>query len=346
MISIIHSSEISKWRENLNEFSATDCCHTPEYHNAYTFENPKNKAILWSYKKNGEMLSYPFMLQPIFIDNRATDFYDISSVYGFSGPLSTTNEAKFLDEAWVEFDLWAKDNKVICEFIRFSTFCKNHLLAHKECEVELNREVSISILPDSPDTYLSELKSKTRNMIRRSRKEGYTTKELTLKDGLDDFIKLYEETMSKNNATNFFSYDINYYNNLLKLPENEVSLHGVFDKNDQMVSCAIGLIQGEYGFYHLGASNQSASKYGAGNLVLFDLARGFMAKGVKFFNVGGGRTTTPDDALFKFKRNNGTSTDSFFIGKRVIDSESYNSIVTKWKKVYKNNDIKQLQFYR
>ena len=351
MTEVVESTNCDKWREILSHFDRVDVCHLPEYHTAYASRISHASALLWFYQDAQNKFAYPFLLAPVFLtgpdgQRKPTPYFDISGVYGFSGPLSTTNDDTFLEGAWKRFDIWCEARKAICEFVRFSIYSENLEFAHHKCIVEPNRPISISKLPHSHEAYLSTMSSKTRNMIRRAWKNGLVARSVELSTGLQDFRSLYENTMRRNDASSFFSYDDRYYETLMRLPKDELILRGVFDGN-RMVAAAIGLIRGKYGFYHLGASEQTASRVGAGNLALFDLAKGFIDLGVEFFNVGGGRTTDPNDPLFRFKKNNGTGVSQFFIGKRIIDEEGYKWVAKQWSNLYDSDKISnQLQFYR
>ena len=152
--------------------------------------------------------------------------------------------------------------------------------------------------------------------------------------------------MGRNQATGFFTYDDAYYNHLKKMEPCEVELFGVYD-GSKMVSASMALIHKDYALYHLGASATQASRVGAGNLALFEMAKGLIAKGVKYFNIGGGRTTSPDDPLFGFKKSNGTAIGEYYIGKRVIDQAAYESVARRWRLLYNTEAQSQnLQFYR
>lgn len=351
MIEVVTADDSIRWREALSSFDRVDVCHMPEYHLAYDTRFEGAKAFLWTYSRGNSRLSFPFLLSPIIIseaDGKSVDtgYFDISGVYGFSGPLSNTSDRGFLDEAWQAFDDWAKSKRAISEFIRFSVYSKNFQLAHLECRVEPNRPISVSILPENKEAYIEQLPSKTRNMIRRASREGLVARKVPIRDGLDAFRELYERTMARNQATSFFAYDDRYYNKLLSLPAGEIVLHAVYS-GDQMVAAAIGLVHKTYGFYHLGASDTATSKIGAGNLVLYDMACRLIDKGVKFFNVGGGRTTSHDDPLFRFKESNGTSVEQFYIGKRVLDSRAYQDVAQQWQKLTGTEpNLNVLQFYR
>lgn len=347
--SLILAKDANLWREALSLHSAVDVCHTPEYHLAYEDRTKNGQALLLHIQDGAKFFSYPFILAPIKFSNFRTEnninYYDISSVYGFSGPLLNTENDNFKKQAWEEVDRWARENNVVCEFVRFSVFLKNHLWAHSECKIEINRPISYTLLKEDSDEQFKSLPSKTQNMIRRAQREGFTSRILSLEDGLTDFIELYEKTMNRNGASNFFYYGQKYYDYFLKMPKEEVVLSAVF-KDSQMVSAAIGLKNDDYVFYHLGASLKEASRLGAGNLVLFELSMYCLKKKLRFFNVGGGRTSSLDDPLFRFKKNNGTGVTDFYIGKRIIDNKIYENIKEQWMELNPNVKPLNLQFYR
>jgi hypothetical protein len=350
MVKILTCSDIALWRGWLDHYERIDVCHMPEYHQAYETRLTGGKALLWNYTSQGDYFSYPFMLAPVTLkfgnDTRPTGLYDISGVYGFSGPLASTDNRDFLNEAWARFDQWAHEQKVISEFIRFSVFARNSIYAHPKCELQQNRPISISNVNTDTDKYFETLPSKTRNMIRRAQKEGFVAREVEIKKHLSTFRTLYEETMDRNSAPGFFAYDDDYYRKLLSLPPNEIGLHAVF-KEDKMVAAAIVLLQKQFAFYHLGASELASSRLGAGNLMLFEMITASAGKGVTFFNVGGGRSTAADDALFTFKKNNGNAVDIFYIGKRVLQQDIYEDLAHQWMRGNSLNTLpSQLQFYR
>jgi hypothetical protein len=348
---LIHARERESWLNSLRPFTKIDVCHLPEYHEAYSGRISGSNSMMWTYDSEGERLSYPFLLSPVFLrdaegETEETGYFDLTGIYGYSGPLSTTSDAAFLQRAWQAFDIWARSQKVICEFLRFSTYVDNSRWAHPDCGIEVNRPISYSILPRSGDAYFETLHSKTRNLIRRAAKEGLVARLLNAREGLSEFRALYRETMARNQAPEFFDYNDAYYDKLLTLSQSEVLLCGVYD-GSKMVSAAMGLAHGKYALYHLGASLAEVSGVGAGNLVLFELAKALIERDVSFFNIGGGRTTASGDPLFSFKKSNGNCIGEFRIGKRVIDRSGYDSMARRWKASH-GADLVQgiLQFYR
>lgn len=350
-VNITEAAKTKSWREALKPFSKVDVCQLPEYHMAYSKREADSNALMWCYSEGEDYFCYPFLHTQISLitdDNKFidTEYSDISSIYGYSGPLSTSADSGFLKKAWEAFDVWAKKNKVIAEFTRFSIYANTKLYAHPSSKIEFNRYAAVSYLPDNKEDLMGLLGSKTRNMIRKAIRSGLVSKELDPKEWLSKFRALYDNTMDRNQATFFFMYDDDYFNKLLSMPSNDVKLIGVF-KGEEMIASAIAIIYQECALYHLGASKTEYSNLGSGNLCLFFLSQNLIDHGVKFLNLGGGRTTSDDDALYKFKKNNSTHVEDYSIGKRIIDKEGYEVLKRRWLAINtSNNHTNKLIFYR
>lgn len=310
-----------------------DPCQFPEYHLAYKTRFPDAKPILWVYEFEEQKFAYPFFVSPIVLkgsdQNIQTEYFDISSTYGYSGPLSTTIAPEFLKKAWLNFDGWASKQNIVAEFTRFNLFSNSVDLAHKNTTVEENREVAFSLLPKDKYNYFNSLHTKTKNMIRKSINAGAVVKRLSLESVFDQFVELYTSTMKLNNANEFFFYTEDYFRSLTALPEDEALAFCIF-KGDKLESSIVVLRSRDVGLYHLGASSGENKQVGIRNLLLFDAACWLIEKNVTYFNLGGGRTTANDDSLLRFKVKNALSSKQYAIGKRLINKKAYENLTHQW----------------
>ena len=351
MQTLIPATDSARWRETLLAISKTDVCQLPEYHEAYAGRFEGAQALLWSFQSEDRFFCYPFMKTPVVLSfengkRMETDYCDLTSVYGYSGPITNSNEPEFIKSAWEEFEAWSKENKVLAEFIRFSIFAENTQYAHPKVHVEQNRQAAVSYLPETEKALLTALGGKTRNMLKKAERSGLVARELPFREWLPEFRRLYEQTMQRNSAGSFFYYDDTYYGHLLNLKDKECLLFGVF-KDETLVSTAIALIYGECALYHLGASLQEYVREGAGNLALFHMSCRLQDLGVRFLNLGGGRTTASDDPLLGFKKRNATGLADFFIGKRIHEEKAYRELQDTWNNEEKNDvDFSKIIFYR
>jgi hypothetical protein len=316
-------------------FPAIDVCQTPEYHMAYATRTPGAEPLLWLFEAGADRFGYPFLMAPVRWQRadgsvEETGYTDVAGIYGYSGPLATTADRGFLEAAWNAFGAWAAGRKAIAEFIRYSPHAGTHRFAPPGGTVEDNRPIAVSRLPASAAALLEALDAKTRNMIRKAEKAGLTARELDPPAWIPRFRVLYDETMARNASPGFFAYDDEYYGRLLALPAGEMRLFGTFHGED-LVAASIALAHGKGSLYHLGASKKEFSHLGANNLCLYAMSSALIAAGIGFLNLGGGRTTAPDDPLMRFKRSNGTGTETYRIGRRVLDHSGYAAVIERWR---------------
>ena len=347
---LIEAAETRAWRAALEPFAQVDVCQFPEYHLAYGTRAVRSRSLLWQFEDSGNCFCYPFLLNPV--EWQTSDgkwhrsaYTDITSTYGYSGPLSTSSDPAFLSAAWAEFDLWAQSVKAIAEFTRFSPYAGTRAFTHKRTRIEINRQLAVSHLPESEGALATALGSKTRNMIRKAQRAGLTARDLEPARFMGVFRTLYNGTMKRNASPDFFYYGDGYFQHLLLLPENELRLYGVFSQ-DELVAAAIALVHGHGALYHLGASQDGFTSLGANNLCLFQMSASLMNSGVRFLNLGGGRTTTDDDPLLRFKRSNATTVEDYVIGKRILDEDGYRLVGEDWSKAFGPRDPTKIIFYR
>lgn len=331
----------------LSRFENIDCCFLPEYHQAYSTRGDKSEALMFVAESKGNLFCYPFLVSLIPVGNHISQekLYDISSVYGYSGPLFNNQDVDFYNKAWNEFDSWARDHNIICEFLRFSFYHKNHFFAHPETKITFNRINAVSYLNITLEQHEENLGSKTRNMINKARSAGVIVKSVEFRDYIKRFDEIYHELMFLNNADKFFLYDAEYYKKLSALSDNNLKLFGLF-KNGQFLGGAIVIIYGKYALYHLGAVSHKAEISGCSNLYLYEIWKYLKSIGVAIFNLGGGRSEAHDDPLLKFKLKNSNARENFQIGTRILNCDKYFSLKEKHVQNGMSINEKKLQFYR
>lgn len=346
MEQLIPASERAGWREALERVGEVDATCLPEYHLAYALRIAGSQPLLWTFSEGRRHFIYPYLLTPVVVGDAGTPWFDITSIYGYTGPLANTDDNDFLQAAWQAFDRYAAAHKIVAEFVRFSPFNINQRFAHPAATVLENRTLAASRLPDSREALLQSLGSKTRNMLRKAERSGLAAREVALPQYLPQFRALYDQTMARNQAPGFFRYDDAYWERLLALGPAGLRLFGTFE-GERMVAASMAVAHGRSGLYHLGASLGEYAKLGAGNLSLFSMSCGLMEAGVAFLNMTGGRTSAADDALLLFKRSNANGTAAFHIGKRIVDPLAYNALAAQWQQLHGSPpDAEKIVFWR
>lgn len=235
------------------------------------------------------------------------ELYDLETPYGYGGPLSNCWDEGFLKRAFLSYRNHCKKQNIVCEFIRFHPF--NRLADSKtlfDIHIPERQVVIVDLLKSSEER--RRLYSKTtRNIIKRAAKNLV----VNAKDvPVNDFMKMYYSTMQKNAADEFYYFKEEYFKSLMALEE--VSLLATL-KESEYASIGFFMFSHQLAYYHLSANNQALSKEN-GNYLLLDAAFDYAKlKGCRYMLLGGGRTSSPEDSLFKFKNKFSPINKTFYI---------------------------------
>jgi lipid II:glycine glycyltransferase (peptidoglycan interpeptide bridge formation enzyme) len=196
--------------------------------------------------------------------------------------------------------------------------------------IEDRKTIAIDLSLDENDIWMKEIHTKNRNVIKKGEKNRLTFVVDNDYKYLPDFIRLYDATMDKLDAADFYYFKQQYYDELVKKLPN--SFLGVVLYENRVVSAAIFMYEGKYGHYHLSGSDVSALKLSPNNYMLWHAALELKKRGVKVFHLGGGTTSSDDDSLFCFKSRFSKHTYQFCLGKLIFNQNLYNEICKDWER--------------
>jgi hypothetical protein len=328
-VEILDTQRPQQWRSELSTLDGSDVYFLPEYHHAYEL-NADGQARAFVASNNADKLFYPFLLRKIERVGAVPleeELYDIETVYGYSGPLCSTSNPAFLEAAWAEYSAWCRDQGVIAEFIRFNPLSANQAFAGTECQVGFNRETVVLRL-DLPGSLMEGYSSIHRNMIRKAMRGGLTCGQATLAGGMENFKRLYFDTMRRTEADAYYFFSEEYFAALVDTPELNVALFEV-TAEEKPVASALFLLHGDRIHYHLAGSDAGFRHLAPNNLLLHTVAEWGRAQGFRWLHLGGGRTPSSEDSLFKFKSTISKSRLPFYTGKRIHDPQNYESLCSQ-----------------
>ena len=273
---------------------------------------------------------YPFMLNKIENNTLSENYYDIESVYGYTGPITNCNEEGFLQDFEGEFLKYCKESNIVAEFIRFHPLIGNEAYFKKGVRVLKNRNtIYIDLNQDIEEIWADDVVSKNRNVIRKGQNSGL---KLEISKDFKAFINIYESTMDKVNADKFYYFQDEYFKSM-KNDEDYVLLKVV--KEDVLISGGVFMRYGQFFHYHLGASLKEYLNYSPNNFLLWEAIKYGKDIGAKYFHLGGGLSDSEDDKLYKFKKSFSSKRSEFCIGKRIHNTGVYEQLIKEWEQ--KNN---------
>jgi len=263
-------------------------------------------------------------------------FFDLESAYGYGGFYSNSEDKDFLKRAMDEYEKKCKDEKIIAEFTRFHPF--NSFALKNQEFLDFNFYDRDVVVKDLSEDILASYNAKVRNAVKRATEKVVFCESVNI----DKFIELYNETMKKNEASDFYFFSKEYYEKLLQ--NTNIKLYELVYES-QVVAMGFFMFGDNVAHYHLSANTPISYKINANYALLhhaFSIAKDM---GLKYFLLGGGTTSKEDDSLLKFKKKFSKETKPFYISGKIYDKEIYEKYNNLWESQSKEN-IKYFLKYR
>ena len=172
-------------------------------------------------------------------------------------------------------------------------------------------------------------------MIRKAEKNGIVIEHGKGIDLFEKFIDIYNATMQKDNAEEYYYFKLPFYDSIHKdLNDNYEIFYAKLD--DKIIAMSIMIFANGYMNYHLSGSLREFSSLAPGNLILYKAALWGCTNGYRTLYLGGG-VGSGEDSLFKFKRAFFKGElNRFYIGKRILHQEKYDALLEKRGEVKSN----------
>lgn len=316
-----------KWNQYLSTFKDgdKDLYFTEEYVKLY--ETDSEKGVCFVARQGDKIMLFPFLERTFTYCGK--EYHDFETAYGYGGPIFNVDDKEFQESALSEMFAHLKKSDYVCGFARFHTLLKTYQVFNPSNIIFDRNTVAVDLTPSEDDIWSKEVHSKNRNVIRKAEKAGLQFVVDDKFEYLNDFIHLYNGTMDKLSADDFYYFDRKYYSDFIKNIPN--SFLGVVLLDGKVVSSAIFMYDGKFGHYHLSGSDKAYLNYSPNNFMLFQAALELKKRGVQLFHLGGGTTSDENDSLLAFKKKFSPYLYDFYIGKFIFNQELYDSICEKWE---------------
>ena len=327
---VVAAAENDVWTAAMSEVGAHDVYYLPQYHQLSEFRGGQPLAYIAT--AGGDTFFHPFLLRPIGSVGSiqvSPELNDLETVYGYTGPIATTDSAHFLAQAWDGFDAWCLTHGVVSEFIRFNPFLDTSRFAAPQTAVDLDREMVVVRLDRDEGDLWNSYEAVQRNRVRKALKNHMRCRESSLEHGLPIFRSLYEATMRRAGASSSYFFPSNYYEAMQSYLSRHALLFFVLYQ-DKPVSAALFLASRETIHYHLGGSSAEHLGLAPNNLLFHQVAVWGQQRGFKHLHLGGGRTSRPDDQLLRFKKRFSREVVPLHLGRRVHDRARYDALCDLW----------------
>lgn len=328
MLTVYTLNEAEQWDGVVRSFNDYDVYWLSGYVRAFQIHGD-GEPLLFFYEDNDVRGINVVMKRDVAADEHFRDkiepgrYFDFATPYGYGGWII---EGEKTEELFGSYEKWIEKNHIISEFVRFHPMIENHRFMNDMYEVvQLGEVVHIDL--SSPDTIWSNFISQNRNKIRKAEKNGIKIYNGRYPDIYDKFQKIYNGTMDKDNAEEYYYFEKEFYLSVLEdLPENAQIFWA--EKDGVVIAASIMLTANGYMNYHLSGSLREYNSCAPVNLLLYKAALWGCANGCRSLYLGGG-VGSGEDSLFKFKRGfNRSELNHFYIGKKIYDVSRYEELVS------------------
>lgn len=344
MYKIFDLNNQNEWLEIVNSFKETDVYYHPGYLKAFN-ENGDGEPVLFYLESEDGRVANIFMKRDIYNDERLkgdinpNTYFDISTVYGYGGPIFDAVNFDRLRECYVkEFTEFCIGMNIVSEFIRFHPILNNRLFLENIYDLANIRSTVFMDLSHGEQYIWDDLDCKCRNNIRKAQNADINVIYGKDKNLIDEFKNLYYQTMDRDNALNYYYFNENFFHTTIKELKDNSLVFAAFHEN-KVIAASVVIFSKEIANCHLLASNMNYQNLRPVNLLLFEVARWGCRANKKILHLGGG-VSGDEDNLFRFKKTfTKTNRLSFYIGRKIYNEDIYYRLVQKRVDNDRNFDV-------
>lgn len=311
------------WSIFLNRFNYTDIYYSKNYVSLFAkIQKGRPEAVYFENEKG--KIFYPFIKRNIELNK---EYFDIITPYGYGGPL-LEGDPTVMKLFYEQFKEYALKNKIVSETVGFHPLLNNKKYFEGLMSMDLIRETTAVDLTLPLEEIRNNYPPQNKRNINKARKEGIEIIQTTKNDDLNDFIKIYYETMNRNQASSFYYFPSSYfYQQMQETDQSNTILLLAKYKNETIAG--VMLIYGKtFAHYHLGASKKKYIHLRPNNLLFDTMIECSKSLGLRSLHLGGGYAD--GDGLFTFKTAfTNQNNFQYYLGKNIINDEVYKVLIRK-----------------
>jgi hypothetical protein len=211
MFDVITLENTIKWNEIIQSMNNFDFYHLAEYHRL----DDSGIPILLHYSGGAVDFAFPLILRSV----DGTKYNDITSVYGYSGPLSNTRhpDAESIAEFHKKLFHFFDEHSVVSVFTRLHPLFPIQEEILENIGNTLNTGVTVAIDLNLPEKEQRKQYSHSlKNAVNRLKRKNLTVKKAGTKAEIEAFAAIYTETMKRVCASQIYFFDNAYFHRFLE----------------------------------------------------------------------------------------------------------------------------------
>lgn len=335
------------WDKKLDLFSSlglSDIYFDYRYLQLYIDQDSNSVAEAFVFKEDNNIFFLPYLKKPIIEED---DLWDFETAYGYSGPLSSTEEQSFLESAWSSFLKMAKDKGLVAGLIRFNPLIANDKFSiSKNCKVKKERDTVWLDCNRGLKNILDDYSKKHLKQIKSLESKGVFVESSNDKEFLKKFKEIYSYRMGAIGAGNEYFFNDEYFNKVFLMNKDSWKVYLAYTPNKDIIGGCLLLFSNNTCHYHLSGSYSEFLKFKPNDILRHNVIKDMVDLKIDKIHFGGGRTNDPEDSLLQFKLKFSKQTFKFKVGYCMVDEDNYLRVCDKWmgrfpeKKEYANYFLK------
>jgi len=322
-----------EWNNILSNFKtiSPDIYYFNRYYKSW-ISHEKAKPCCLYINIDGIDFIYPFFIKKIDGFDLSKTYIDIYTAYGYGGLLCSEINPYYNIVSKVNqlIDEWCMDNNVVSEFIR-----ENRIFEIKGSYLRDIDHVQVrsNVYTDLNDKIENQLSKSAKRNIKIAKRSNLICSIHKEKKDIESYIKIYNKTMKKLNASKFYFFDSSFFFSLFEYMPGDIDLIMIWKENS-LCAASLCFKSGNNYIYYLGVSDPKKSSIKPNDFLLYNIMRIAQEMNFKYVSLGGGTGNSLDDSLFLYKSRFGKLKFPCHIGKKIHRPCIYRKVCLQWEKRY------------
>lgn len=232
-----------------------------------------------------------YIVQPVLLTKQG----EIRHAYNFGGPIASSdnvNAQEFVDN----MNSWARKSGIISQYCTLiPSIAKTQLELLKTTDIIADYKKESVII----DLNNQKIRGTTRRLANKAKSSGVTVNTCPL-DRLKDFISIYESTMDRVEAAEHWKFTPKWFELFARFLKPAL-LIAEYEGKPEAACLIVHSQQYPIAYYHFAGSYNNYPSLGINHLMVLSACEYIKSLGYQYLYLGGGRTSSNDDALLTFK---------------------------------------------
>jgi pyridoxal phosphate-dependent aminotransferase EpsN len=311
------------WLELWSAWPGREVMAHPEY--VRLFARPCDRVLCPVGEDEGGVILFPLVLRPLAAEpwvRPGERRWDATSPYGYGGPFSTGPGPSDGAAFWRAYSVWAREAQVVSTFLRLSLF-PEQLVPPPEGTEEHSPNIVVPLEGGIEEVW-RRYRPNVRRWIRHAARAGLEVEEDRQGARMDEFIDLYEKTMRRRDAAEFYLFPRAMFEHLRERLAGQYAFFHVV-RGGKVVCSDLTLASADRVYMFLVGTAEEALHLGANYLLKHHVAQWAIQEGKREYVLGGAHQ--PGDGLLRHKRSFAPRGEvPFRIANLVHDERAYHEL--------------------